>query len=168
MYKKVALKIGFLTLAIFLSGTLMAQENTQIDSNLLNIYDSELFSWSYSAFGGLSLSLYNQRSSPTYGINKTMRTALELFPDSSQEYNSYRRKNIAGNVLQWGGLAVMLTGLFVPIMGNSDNPDTWIISSIVVGGGFLSMLGGGFLSSSALEDLFFAVSNYNRNKMRGR
>jgi hypothetical protein len=168
MYRKVALKIGFLILAIFLSGTLMAQENTQINSNLLNIYDSELFSWSYSTFGGLSLSLYNQRSSPAYGINKTMRTALELFPDSSQEYNSYRRKNIAGNILTWGGYAAVLAGVFLPIMGNNDNSDTWIISFSVIGGGFLSMLGGVFVSSSALEDLFFAVSNYNRNKMRGR
>ena len=164
---KALLRIGFLAAAIFFSGTLMAQENTQANSDLLNIYDTELFSWSYTTFGGLSLNLYNQSSSTVFGIGKTMQNALELFPDSSQEYDSYRRKNITGNVLTWGGLAVMLAGAFVPIMGDDDTFDTrMIIFSSAMGVGVISVIVGSFISSSALENLFYAVSNYNRNKMR--
>ena len=167
---KTFLKIGFLALAIFFSGTLTAQENTQINSNLLNIYESELFSWSYSTFGGPSLNLYNQSSSPFFfGINRTMRTALELYPDTSQEYDSYKRKNITGTVLQWGGLAAILAGSLLPVMRISGNRDTkMIISASAMGAGALSLIGGAIVSSSALEDLFSAVTNYNRNKMRGR
>ena len=54
--------------ALTFSGNLTAQENTQIDSDLPRYYDSELFQWDYSMFGGLKLNFQNQSSVTIYGI----------------------------------------------------------------------------------------------------
>jgi len=164
---KTFLKIGFLALAVFFSGNLFAQENNETNSDLSNFYNAELFHWSYNMFGGLSLNLYNQSSSTMYGINKSMEDALLSFPDSSREYFSYKQKNTVGNLLTWSGVAMVVLGSFVPMMGRDDNyARNAAISGGAIGGGIISMFIGSFVSSSGQENLFYAVNNYNRNKMQ--
>jgi len=164
---KIALKTGFLMLAVILSGNLMAQESAQANSNLSDYYNTELFHWSYNMIGGLSLNLYNQSSSTMFGINKSMIDALKLYPDSAQEYDSYRRNNLTGNLLLWGGVAAVLGGAFIPIFGNSDNLDLnlKIYAGLSIGGAISTIVGSFFLSSGQ-ENLFYAVNNFNRAKIR--
>jgi hypothetical protein len=162
------LKIGFFMLAVIFSGSLMAQESIQSNSNLLNYYNTELFHWSYNMFGGLSLNLYNQSSSTMFGINNSMKEALQSYPDSSQEYNSYKWKNTTGNILMWGGLAAILGGAFIPLMGvnDSDNFDRYFGAyvGVTIGGAVTTLIGTFFLSSGQ-ENLFYAVNDFNRAKI---
>jgi hypothetical protein len=165
---KTLLKISFFILAAILSGNLMAQESTQSNSDLLQYYNTELFHWSYNMLGGLSLNLYNQSSSTMFGINKSMKDALLSYPDSSQEYNSYKWKNTTGNILMWGSLATILGGAFIPIIGNDDNFDRNLkIYAGVTIGVAISALAGAFIYSSGQENLFYAVNSFNRAKIGG-
>ncbi|MDR1302841.1 MAG: hypothetical protein LBK43_10295, partial [Treponema sp.] len=70
---KTVSKICFLTLAMIFSGKLVAQEIVQTNDNLLSYYDAELFQWSYSMFGGLTLNFKNQSAITTYGIKDNMK-----------------------------------------------------------------------------------------------
>ena len=162
------MKISFFMLAMIFSGKLMAQESIQANSNLLNYYNTELFHWSYNMFGGLSLNYYNQSSSTMFGINNSMKEALQSYPDSSQEYNSYKRKNKTGNILMWGGLAIILGGAFIPVIGvnDNDNFDRYLqaYAGVTIGGAVATLVGSFFLSSGQ-ENLFYAVNDFNRAKM---
>ncbi|MDR2477480.1 MAG: hypothetical protein LBD18_06825 [Treponema sp.] len=120
---KTVLKAGFLTLAIIISGNLMAQENTKVNSDLLHYYNSELFQWDFTMFGGLTLNFQNQSSRSIYGINNSMRNALSQYKDTNQEYRSYRGKTIAGNTLMWGGLAAAIVGAYIPFFGDRQDYD---------------------------------------------
>jgi len=162
------LKICFFMLAVIFSGNLLAQESIQANNNLLNYYNAELFHWSYNMLGGLSLNLYNQSSSTLFGINNSMKEALQSYPDSSQEYNTYKRKNTTGNILMWGGLAIILGGAFIPAIGinDSDNFDRYLQAYLgVTIGGAVTTLVGSFFLSSGQENLFYAVNNFNRAKI---
>jgi len=166
---KSLLKIGFFILAVTFSGNLMAQESIQADSNLLNYYNNELFHWSYNMIGGLSLNLYNQSSSTVFGINKSMKDAFQSYPDSNQEYGSYKWKNTTGNILIWGGIATILGGAFIPIAGinDSDYLDRYLkVYAGVTIVGLVTTLVGTFFYISGQENLFYAVSNFNRAKIK--
>jgi len=166
---KSLLKIGFFILAVVFSGNLFAQESIQADGNLLNYYNNELFHWSYNMIGGLSLNLYNQSSSAVFGINKSMKDALESYTDSGQEYGSYRWKNTTGNILMWGGIATILGGAFIPIAGASDsnNFDRYLqaYAGVTIVGAVTTLVGA-FFYTAAQENLFYAVNNFNRAKIR--
>ena len=138
--------------------------------NLVQLYDSELFTWNYNMFGGLSLNYQNQNSGISIVINETMKKALLEFPDSSWSYNSYIKKNTAGNVLMYGGLVIVLTA-YIPmyniILNNSNdfNRDIgWTIG--LTSSGLISAIIGSFIYSSGTEDLFNAINLFNRNKVR--
>jgi len=169
------LKVGFLTLAVLCSGNLIAQENDQTNSepnsNLSNFYDAELFHWSYNMWRGLSLNYLNQSSSTAFSINKSMQNALLQYPDSGQEYRSYRWKSIVGNVFLWGGLALAYSA-FIPLYSGTDmsNNDVFDRNEKIALGlscsGLASVIVGSFFSTSGQENIYNAVNIFNRNKIR--
>ncbi|MDR1127512.1 MAG: hypothetical protein LBL06_05225 [Treponema sp.] len=165
---KTILKIWFLALTITFSGTLIAQETTQPTNDLLHYYDTELFQWDYSMFGGLTLNFQNQSALTMYGIKDSMKNALMQYEDTNQQYGSYRGKTIAGNILTWGGLAVVLAGAYVPIFG--DWQEDAYENNLKVGlgimlGGLVTELIGTFILQSGQENIFNAVNLYNRHKI---
>jgi hypothetical protein len=166
---KVFQKIGFWALAIVFSGNLTAQENTQINGNLLRFYDSELFQWDYSMFGGLTLNFQNQSSRTMYGIKDTMKNVLLQYEDTNQQYRSYRGKTIAGNILMWGGLAAVIGGAYIPIFGYRQDysvyEDNLKIGLGVMLGGLVTELIGAFILTSGQENIFNAVNLYNRHRI---
>jgi hypothetical protein len=163
------LKIGFLVLAITLSDKLVAQETAQTNNDLLHYYDAELFQWSYSMFGGLTLNFQNQSSVATYGIKDPMKNALIQYEDTNQQYRSYRGKTIAGNILLWGGLTTALVGAYIPIFSDWQNYNTYednfkMILGITLGG-LVTEIVGAFILQSGQENIFNAVNLYNRHRI---
>ena len=139
--------------------------------NLIHYYDSELFHWSYNMYGGLILNYQNQNSGTSFDINETMKNALLSFPDSGQEYKSFRDKTITGNILMFSGLALVFGAfipLFTPPINNSEDAvlRNSIISIALSGSGLIATIIGTNFFSSGQEHLFSAVSIYNRNKIR--
>jgi hypothetical protein len=164
---KTFLKIGVLAAALTFSGNLAAQENMQTDnSNLLRFYDSELFQWDYSMFGGLTLNFQNQSAITIYGIKEPMKKAFLLYEDTSQQYRAYRGKNIAGNVLMWGGLTAVLAGTCIPInwQDGSYKNNLEAAAGLILGGAVAELIGLLVLQSGQ-ENIFNAVNMYNRHKM---
>ncbi|MDR0644626.1 MAG: hypothetical protein LBG05_06920 [Treponema sp.] len=168
---KTSSKICFLALAMIFSGNLAAQEilETKTNSNLLSYYDTELFQWSYSMFGGLALNFQNQSSVTMYGIKESMKNAFIQYEDTNQRYRSYRGKTIAGNILLWGGFATVLAGAYVPIFGtsqdNNNYENTFKISIGVMLGGLVTEIIGAFILQSGQENIFDAVNLYNRYRI---
>jgi len=172
------MKYNLLIVVLFVfAQNLAAQETEQgINQNtgginLVQFYDSELFQWNYNMLGGLSLNYQNQNSGISFGINDAMKNALLEFPDSGQAYNSYKKKNTAGNILIYGGLALIL-GAYIPLYNQvlDDNPNNfdrnmgWSIG--LASSGVVSTMVGSFVFSSGTESLFNAVNLFNRNKVR--
>jgi hypothetical protein len=158
----------FLGAAAIFSGSLAAQEIAEPDNTLLSYYDTELFQWSYSAFGGFSLNYKNQSSITGYGLKEAMKNALVRYEDTNQRYRSYRSKTIAGNIMVWGGLAVALAGAYAPIFG--DWEDAAYVANAKIGlgvalGGLVTELIGLFVLQSGQEKIFDAVNLYNRHKI---
>jgi hypothetical protein len=166
---KLSVKIGFLTLMLICSQIIMAQENTQTNNNFLHYYDAEIFQWNYDIFGGLSLNFHNQSSSAIFGINISMKNALKLYPDSSQQFSSYKLKNTTGNILLWGGLVALVGGTYMPLFLDTSDYDNFErnvkISAGLMLGGLVSELVGTFIFSSGKENLFNAVNIYNRHRI---
>jgi hypothetical protein len=165
---KTFLKINFLTLALVFSGNLMAQENQQTNNNFLKYYDTELFQWSYSMFGGLTLNFQNQSSMTMYGIKDSMKNAFLQYEDANQQYRSYRGKTIAGNILMWGGLATVLGGAYMPIFGDWEGnayENNLKIGLGIMLGGLVSEIIGVFVLQSGQENIFNAVNLYNRHRI---
>ena len=161
-------KICFLAFVMIFSGELVAQETIQQNNNLMSYYDTELFQWSYSMFGGLTLNFQNQSSVTAYGIKESMKNAFIQFEDTNQQYRSYRSKTIAGNILLWGGLATVLAGLYVPVFGDWD--DNAYENNLKIGigvmlGGFVTEIIGAFVLQSGQENIFNAVNLYNRHRI---
>jgi hypothetical protein len=168
---KTFMKIGFLALAITFSGKLTAQENVQTNKNLSYYYDTELFQWDYSIFGGLTLNFQNQSSITTFGLKESMKNVLIKYEDTNQQYRSYRGKTVAGNILMWGGLAVVLAGAYTPIFSFSDNQDNnAYVNNLKIGlgimlGGLVSEIIGVFVLESGQENIFNAVNLYNKHRI---
>jgi hypothetical protein len=150
-------------------GKVVAQEIVQPNNKLLSYYDTELFQWSYSIFGGLTLNFQNQSSLTTFGVKNTMKNALIQYEDTNQRYRSYRGKTTAGNILMWGGLAVVYAGAFVPIFqdrqdSNIYNNNLKIRLGVMLGGLVTEMIGT-FVLLSGQENIFEAVNLYNRHRI---
>ena len=133
-----------------------------------------MFSWQYSMWKeyligfnlGYSLKYRNRNSDIAFGIHKSMRNALLEYPDSGRAYKSYRRKNVAGNVLTYGGLSLMLGGFFPIAMGTSNSNDYAIAAgSCMLLGGLISYIIGRPIYLSGKESLFRSANMFNRNKM---
>jgi hypothetical protein len=166
---KVFQRIGFLTLVLFFSQNLAAQEDTQENKALLNYYNMELFQWSYS-WGGLSLNYQNQSSNPFFGgLKESMQKALALYDDTNQKYLSYRKKTLWGNIFYWSGCAAMLSVPFIfvlsPMEGDNIKQSAWNAYYGLMGGGVAFAFTSIFLLFSGQEDLFDAVNLYNRNRI---
>lgn len=161
-------KICFLAFVMIFSGKLVAQESIQPNNNLMSYYDTELFQWSYSMFGGLTLNFQNQSSVTMYGIKESMKNAFIQYEDTNQQYRSYRGKIIAGNILMWGGWATVLAGAYVPIFGDWD--DNAYENNLKIGigvmlGGLITEIIGAFILQSGQENIFNAVNLYNRHRI---
>ena len=172
------IKLVFIISVVLLTFTqnLTAQNNeSEINQNnenlsLIHYYDSELFHWSYNMYGGLILNYQNQNSGTSFDINETMKNALLSFPDSGQEYNSFKDKTTAGNILMFSGLALVFSA-FIPLFTPPYNSEdavlrNTIISTALSGSGLIATIIGTNFFSSGQEHLFSAVSIYNRNKIR--
>lgn len=151
---------------------LVAQENGSTDEpiSFLQLYDTELFQWNYDMSSGLTLNYQNQSSGIAFGINNAMRDALLGFPDSGEEYKLFRRKNITGTALIYGGLAMILAAAFIPLITISDNAEVELrdlrLTFGFLCGGSLSAITGSFVLTSGHRNLFNAVNTFNRNKAR--
>lgn len=159
------LKICFLASALAFSGTLAAQEIEKTDNRFLSYYDTELFQWSYSLFGGLTLNFQNQSSLTSFGMLKdTMKNALFQYEDVDKKYRSYRNRTIASHTLIWTGFAAIMAG---PALGNwKAGSDSTRIGIGVTLGGLVAELIGIVLFHSGQENIFDAVNLYNRHKIR--
>ncbi|MDR1099398.1 MAG: hypothetical protein LBL28_02845 [Treponema sp.] len=166
-------KICFLLVAIIFSGKLAAQESTQTNTELLRYYDTELFHWNYTVFGGFILDFQNQRTATAFRITSSMKKALIQYEDTNRQYRLYRGKNIAGNILGFGGGAIVIGGACIPIggfllelLGNYGAAEKSLkISGEVILGGLVSGLIGIFIFNSGQENIFRAVNLYNRYKI---
>jgi hypothetical protein len=156
---KTLLKISLLTLVF--SGNLIAQENESTNSSFSHYYNTELFQWSYSIFGGMTLNFQNQNSIAMYGIKDSMVKALLQYEDADQKYHLYHRKTIAGHILMWGGAVALLTGAYIPFA----NENNLKIGLGVVFSGFIFEIVGAFMLESGQENIFDAVNLYNRHKI---
>ena len=160
MYFKAAL----LLLGLFIVQNSAAQEGTdaEINSDLVNYYNSELFHWSYDWFTGTSLNFQNQNSSWSFGINKNMVEALKIYPDTNEYYELYRKKNITGNILLWSGFAITIGSvLSMPYIPDENFP---VVMGVSLGGLIIEFIGI-FILPSAYENLFNAVHSYNRHRL---
>ncbi|MDR1127511.1 MAG: hypothetical protein LBL06_05220 [Treponema sp.] len=166
---KTILKIWFLALTITFSGTLIAQETTQPNNDLLHYYNMELFQWDYSIFSGLTLNFQNQSSLSMYGIKDSMKNALMQYEDVNQQYRSYRSKTIAGNILMWGGFTVAIAGAYVPLFGDwqdkNAHENTLKAGLGIMLGGLVTELIGACVLYAGQENIFNAVNLYNRHKI---
>jgi hypothetical protein len=139
------------------------------ETDIVRFYNSELFHWNYNMFDGLTLVYKNQSSSTSFRINEMMRNAFLEYSDSSQEYNSYRKKTITGNVLIYSGLALALSA-FIPLYSNIENEAAFYRNiNISIGlsvSGLVSTIIGSFFSSSGQENIFNAVNMFNKNKLQ--
>jgi hypothetical protein len=159
------LKAILLLLGLFIVQNLVAQESTdvEINSDLVNYYNSELFHWHYDWWTGIQLNFQNQNSSVSFGINKNMVEALKLYPDTNEYYQLYRRKNIMGNIFLWGGFAIVIGGVSsIAYISEENYP---IVMGVSLGGLAIELIGA-FILPSANENLFNAIHSYNRHKMR--
>jgi hypothetical protein len=165
---KVFFTICFLSLILFLPVNLAAEEQLyeQKYNNLLQYYDTTLFQWDYNMFNGLTLNFQNQNSVVMYGIKNSMKTALLQYEDTSQQYNIYQKKTIAGNILMWGGMGAIISGICVPSPWDRwDNDINMNIAFGLILGGAISEIIGVFVLQSGQENIFDAVNLYNRRKI---
>ena len=158
MRKKFAVLFLFVGIAFQVFG-----QNEKQDP--LSFYDSQLFKFSYNIMGGFTLNFQGVSSGLTYGIPQPFTTALSTYPDSKTLIESYHVKDVTGNVLAWGGLAVILVGAFVP---DYNNPTFTSADGIGVGmmvGGLVIDIVGAIVLSSGYSDATSAVNVYNRHRM---
>jgi hypothetical protein len=149
------------------SQNIIAQENISPNNNLLQYYNNELFKWSYDAIGGFKLTYQDQVSSLSFGINKNMAEALKLYPDTAEYYESYHKKNVAGNVLLWSGFGIAIGSIIsMPIILNEDTFAAGypIIMGVSLGGLAIELIGS-FILPSGYESLANSVKLFNRHKI---
>ena len=86
---KALLKIGFLAMAIFFTGTLTAQENTQTDGCLFYSYKTGRFYFSFNLFTGSTNNKYTQDLLQSFGIIQP----LQNLPKSSFNFSRENKTN---------------------------------------------------------------------------
>jgi hypothetical protein len=159
-------------LVVIFAQNLVAQEAGKIENTeLLQFYDNELFHWNTGGFG-LALNYKHLTSSIAWGIDPTMKEALSTYPDTKTYVDSYSKLDLSGNILMWGGLAITLVGVFIPIMsGNmftSNNGEISTGTKVMYGGfigGYVSMFTGSILSIVGQRKLFQGITAFNRHKV---
>jgi hypothetical protein len=166
---KIFAKMVFLVLVLLSASNLAAQENSQGNKDLLLFYDSELFQWSYDMWGGLTVNYQNQNSGTMFGLKDSMQEALASYEDTNEIFLSYKKKTLIGNILFWGGTAVMAASpivlAFDPFEGGKIKDSTLYTYLGITGGGLLTMIIGVIVLDLGTEDVFDAVHLYNRNKI---
>ncbi|GHV88089.1 hypothetical protein AGMMS50267_04490 [Spirochaetia bacterium] len=165
---KINFKGSLVLLVCFVfSQNIIAQENIPSNNNLLEYYNNELFKWDYNAFGEFKLTYQDQGSTLTFGINKNMVKTLKLYPDTTEYYESYRKKNVTGNILLWSGFGIAMGGLIsAPIVLNENTFEANypIVMGVALGGLIIELIGS-FILPSGYESLFNSVNLFNRHKI---
>jgi hypothetical protein len=136
-------------------------------SDLARYYDNELLQWDYSGLEGLKLNLQDESSSVNIWLkNHIIKDALMHYPDSNQQFGSYKWKSISGAILSLGGLAAIVVGSCVPIFSESDGSTrNFNMTFGFLLGGFAMELIGGAMGNSGQRNLFNAVKLYNNHKI---
>ena len=150
-------------IAFFLAPNLFAQEfsfeNEQM--NLAQFYDSELIKWDYGYFGGLKLSFQNKISGTFLGVNAMIRNELLKYPDTYNEYKTYRGQRIAGNILLWSGISlIILNGFLAQNRAPDELYEPWFAAF-----GIQLVFSSPVLFILAKKNLFDSVNLYNRHKI---
>ncbi|MDR2901386.1 MAG: hypothetical protein LBV20_07715 [Treponema sp.] len=164
------LKVGFFVLVLFLllANNVAAQEKKSQNNDVLSFYGTELFQWSYDAWGGLSLNYQNQSSTPD-GLKDSMEKALASYEETNQKMLSFKQNNIFGNIFLGIGLTAAISGPFVAIYGPHEGgvmtPVTMYTTLGLSGGGLLLTIVGVLIYDQGIEDIFDAVNLYNRMKI---
>jgi hypothetical protein len=156
--------------ALLLSASIaLCGEDAKDAKELLGFYDTELIKVNYQTMGGLALSYKGQSTATMMGISGEFQRILGEYEDSGRLMRSYRTKNLAGNILMFGGAAASLCAAYYPLLAN-DSINDWSYSdfraSIYISiGGLIASLVGSFILPSGYQDLFNSVNSYNRNKL---
>ena len=161
------LKVCVVTTTLVFAAGAGAQEAEIKTSDLVRYYDAELFQWNFGMFSGLTLSYQNQNSVTSLGINASMKKALAQYRDTKKLYASYRAKTTIGQILTVGGLAAVITGVYMPFFTYQDT-DVCANFPLALGlivGGIISEGIGSYVLLAGQESIFNAVSVYNRHKM---
>jgi hypothetical protein len=157
-YKTLAVIITFMLVSnIFAQETSIEKE--EID--LLQFYDSELIKWDYSFFGGLKLSFRNRTSGTFFGVNDLIRFELIKYLDVYDEFNTYRIQRNVGNILLWGGIALILCDFFAFA---PRDPDVVYEPNLALFGFQLALTSPVFFILGK-KNLFDSVNLYNRHKI---
>jgi len=138
---------------------------------LLSYYDTELIKIGFQANSGLSLTHKGQVTGVQWGVGGMFEEALLSYPSSKSLFESYKGKNLASNILTWGGFGLSLTSAIIPLMGMSETstPSDFLGDyKLAVGmylSGIISMIIGGVLMPQSFEDITMSANAYNREKM---
>jgi len=166
---KVMFKVFTLVFVLLFSQNLFAEDDKQVDEDhkqvdteILQYYDSEFFQWNYNIWNGITLNFKEQSSTIFFGIPDVMKNAFSLYEDSSIEYNNYYDKMITGNILTFTGLGAALGGLTYSMI-SFDNLRNYTAGWIIFLGGALIELAGVIIRDDSIENLFNAVKLYNRH-----
>jgi len=144
-------------------------EKTNENVNFLQFYDNEMFHWNFNSLGGLTLYYGNDnwiyKTSDFKIDNERIRNALLYYSDSAQAYNSFRKKAIAGNIVYWSGI-VLIVGSIIPVFIVDNNVLRTSLYTGMFTGGLIITIIGDFQFNSSQSNLFNAVYMFNRNKAR--
>ncbi|MDR2601617.1 MAG: hypothetical protein LBC53_04100 [Spirochaetaceae bacterium] len=166
-------KFFFLAFVMIFSGKLAAQETIQINNNLSQYYDYELFKWDLLSgrimYGNLTSSVSN------IAYNRDMVKRLQSYADTKQYYEIFKKQNSTGNISMRVGVSLYLIG--ASGMALSAIAMDYDYFSIENGMALLAGSAGTFVigmivsligissSSSGMDSLYNSLSLYNRHKI---
>ncbi len=144
------------------------ENNTSGNNELVNYYESELFQFDYTMFGGMTLNYKNKSFSFQFGIPENLKDILSTYPDSKEYIDSYSKLNPIGNILLYSGIIIIsLTEAF----SSSEYIRVYNIPNYeyIVGGIYISCLfsiiSGEVIVQISLDKFFQGINTFNRNKM---
>jgi len=144
----------------------------QQKESLSEFYDSEIIKVSYPFGSGLTLSVKGTTSTIGWKLSPIFSDLLIQYPSSKVSFESYKKDYRKGNIMIWSGLAGLFAGSLVFVMRNSNatsidfgDPVNIASYSGMIAGAAVETIGAFFVSSS-YENLFNAVNQYNREKIK--
>ena len=154
--------LGIVAILCIFSGHTSAQSN----DILMSYYDTELFMLSCTKLGALTVSYQNHLYNTQFLLSRDLRNILATYEDTKNLMRSYARLNIAGNILQFAGVAVILASGYLLAAAADGNLEQQYNLSLYIGlGGVLIGTPGVILFGSSLQQLSSAINTYNRHKI---
>jgi len=167
---KKCLSIGLsILVSFFIAQNISGQETDSMNQNtentgVLQFYNSEMLTWDYVFWNGLTLNYKGQRSGINGGVNSEVKKALLEYPDSAKAYKSYKNKNIIAKSLYISGLACLLGGLSYYGYTDIDKQNFGLLTGLIIGGSAATITGL-FTGASGKQDIFNAVNTFNQHKV---